>query len=121
MNQPGSRSMFGLAEKASDGAIAVNLAMEVLIDIAPTLKIAIARVTVEVFLDLVAAKALFIIKTRVAVVTLVIWLIRLGGFSPMAQVSHVLVNSMLTTKVPIARITLKVWRIVASRVHVLLP
>lgn len=95
--------------------------MPYLINIAPTLKIAITRVTVEVFLDLVVAKALFIIKTCVAVVTLVIWLIRLRGFSPMAQVSHVLVNSMLTTKVPIARITLKVWRIMTSRVHVLLP
>lgn len=95
--------------------------MPYLINIVPTLKIAITRVTVKVFLNLMVAKILFIIKARVTVVTFVIWLVRLGGFSPMAYVSHVLVDSMLTTKIPIARIALKVWRIVASRVYVLLP
>lgn len=95
--------------------------MPYLLNIPPTLKIAITRVTVKVFFHLMVAKACFIIKARVAVVTFVIWLIRLGGFSRMAHVSHVLVDSMLTPKVPIACIAFKVWRVVASRVHVLLP
>lgn len=82
--------------------------MPYLMNIAPTLEIAITRVTVKVFFHLMVAKAPFIIKARTAVVRFVIWLIRLRGFRLMAHVSHVLVNSMLTLKVPIVCIVLKV-------------
>ena len=73
MNQAGSRSMRLVAERASDGAVAVELAVQMLLDVnpevaekiqrsraylidaVPVLEISIAGVAVEVLLDLVAA------------------------------------------------------------------
>jgi len=55
VNQAGSRSMRLVAERASDGAVAVELAVQILIDAVPVLEISIAGVAVEVLLDLVAA------------------------------------------------------------------
>lgn len=91
-----------------------------LIDAVPVLEVAITRVAVEVPLDLVITKVVLIIKSVVAVITLVLWLIRFGRLCPMACISHMLVDSVLTTKIPIARIAFKIGGAVTARVHMLL-
>lgn len=121
MDQTGRRPMLWLAERALDRTIAMYLAVEVLIDAIPVLEVAITWGAVEVFLDLVVVKAFFIIKVLVAVVTLIVWRVRFRGLRPVAHVIHVLVDGLLTAKILIARVALKIWGTVTRRVHVLLP